>query len=143
MVKDIYSIECETCHSYNISPVKCESCWKKEIKQKIIKEIENLPPYTFAFNGIPKEITADSFKQNVLKILKGEKKTMTTELFNLSEKIHINNTNNNWTFIRIEDVKEFIRLLKEYDWDVEACCHGINKKDFIMVLDKLAGKSLC
>ena len=40
MVKDIYSIECETCHSYNISLVKCESCWKKEIKQKIIKEIK-------------------------------------------------------------------------------------------------------
>ena len=61
---------------------------------------------------------------------------MTTE-FNLSEKIHINNTNNNWTFIRIEDVKEFIRLLKE-----KVNGNPLNWCKINDEIDKLAGKSL-
>lgn len=33
-VPNEYSIECEDCKSYNISPVRCESCWKKRFKKK-------------------------------------------------------------------------------------------------------------
>jgi hypothetical protein len=40
MVKDLFSIECEECNSYNISPVKCESCWRKQIKQEFEKMID-------------------------------------------------------------------------------------------------------
>ena len=32
-MKTEYSVECEVCGNYNISPIKCESCWRKEIQQ--------------------------------------------------------------------------------------------------------------
>lgn len=39
-MKTDYSIECEECKCFNISPVKCEGCWRKQIKAEILKEIE-------------------------------------------------------------------------------------------------------
>jgi len=69
---------------------------------------------------------------------------MTTE-FNLSEKIHINNTNNNWTFIRIEDVKEFIRLLKEKTFETfEYALDSSEMSSYTICqeIDKLAGDKL-
>lgn len=43
-MKTDYSVECEVCGSYNISPIKCKECWKKEIVkqvQDILVELEN------------------------------------------------------------------------------------------------------
>ena len=45
MTKTEYSVECEECNLYNISPIKCENCWKKEIS-KIIKDVKILLPKT-------------------------------------------------------------------------------------------------
>lgn len=51
-MKTEYSVECEVCGSYNISPVKCESCWKKEVK-KILDEIkvENIESINMVWKG--------------------------------------------------------------------------------------------
>ena len=34
-MKTDYSVECEECKMYNISPIKCEDCWKKEVGKVI------------------------------------------------------------------------------------------------------------
>lgn len=37
-----YSIECEDCKSFNISPVKCEKCWRKIIDLEWQKRINDI-----------------------------------------------------------------------------------------------------
>jgi len=39
MVKDIFSIECEECQCYNFSPIKCKSCWEKDIKKQATADL--------------------------------------------------------------------------------------------------------
>ena len=40
-MKTEYSVECEKCKMYNISPIKCEDCWKKEVGNLIGGLIES------------------------------------------------------------------------------------------------------
>lgn len=41
-MKTEYSVECEECNSYNISPIKCESCWRKQIYTEEVKKVKKL-----------------------------------------------------------------------------------------------------
>jgi hypothetical protein len=72
--------------------------------------------------------------------------------FNLSERIRTAAAGSQWQVIGAEDVKEFIRLLKEeaekdtFEWGDESCdgeWHtGYDKDELIRFIDKLAGDKL-
>lgn len=69
--------------------------------------------------------------------------------FNLSDKIEDLTGGDyqeieNWdSAIHTEDVKEFIRRLKEDLFsDPEACCHGVREKQAFEKIDKFAGNKL-
>jgi len=80
-MKDEYSVECEDCDHYNIHPVKCEDCWRKQINQEFKDAVEKID-----INKISKEtnqeqteiaighitfsnLCLDKFKQELLKVL--------------------------------------------------------------------------
>ena len=68
---------------------------------------------------------------------------MEKQEFNLSEKIINNNFNDSGDFLDIEDVKEFIKLLKEEIYNFPSInYHQPDEDDIIKIIDKLSGEKL-
>lgn len=77
MVLDEYSIHCDDCKGYNISPVRCEDCWKKKIGEKIDFMINHIEDSDEFVGRIPRT-EGDVAKMNI-EVLKDVKKRLGVE----------------------------------------------------------------
>ena len=67
---------------------------------------------------------------------------METKEFNLSEKIDKTTLLQFENVILVKDIKEFIRLLKDEYWKIQANKGCLTFQQFLTLIDKLAGNKL-